>query len=244
MSDIILLDGGMGQELYRLGYRSEQKIVWSATSLLEAPEVVQNVHEGFLQAGADVITTNSYCTNPYRLEKAGMLDHFKVMTQTACEVAAQARAKINPQARIAGALPPLYGSYQTSIQREPQKMLDEYRRMVELMQGHVDLFLCETITDISEARACAQAAHESGLPVWLAFTVSETLGADGQVVLRDGTLLSEALPRVMDLGLEALMVNCCPPEIVPMALDLLARYDWGLCQRLYHYPRRVGPWRY
>nr|WP_282707111.1 homocysteine S-methyltransferase family protein [Cereibacter changlensis] len=66
---MILLDGGMGRELERSGAPFRQP-EWSALALIEAPEAVARVHEGFIRAGAQVITTNSYALVPFHIGEA------------------------------------------------------------------------------------------------------------------------------------------------------------------------------
>ena len=75
---IILLDGGMGQELIRLS-KSKPHPLWSTFVMLEEPELVQKVHEDYIKAGASVITLNTYSTTPDRLEENGMADKFSFL---------------------------------------------------------------------------------------------------------------------------------------------------------------------
>lgn len=63
---MIVLDGGMSRELIALGAPFEQP-EWSALSLIEAPHFVRQVHDRFVAAGADVITTNAYALVPFHL---------------------------------------------------------------------------------------------------------------------------------------------------------------------------------
>ena len=69
MQRITLLDGGTGRELKRIGAPFRQP-EWSALALIEAPEFVTRVHEAYVAAGADVITTNSYAVVPFHLGAA------------------------------------------------------------------------------------------------------------------------------------------------------------------------------
>lgn len=63
---ITVLDGGTGRELHRVGAPFRQP-EWSALALIEAPETVRQVHEAYLAAGADVITSNSYALTPFHI---------------------------------------------------------------------------------------------------------------------------------------------------------------------------------
>lgn len=66
MTSITVLDGGMSRELMRLGAELRQP-EWSALALMESPEIVRRVHEEFIAAGADVVTTNTYALVPFHI---------------------------------------------------------------------------------------------------------------------------------------------------------------------------------
>lgn len=69
MTSITILDGGMSRELVRLGAELRQP-EWSALALMESPGIVRRVHDEFIAAGADVITTNSYALVPFHIGEA------------------------------------------------------------------------------------------------------------------------------------------------------------------------------
>ncbi len=220
---IVLLDGGMGQELV---HRSLQPAhpQWSAHVMMHEPEIVQAVHEDYLRAGARVITLNSYSTTPSRFAKFGMEDRFEPLQRRAIELARAARdavGAVGDGARIAGCLPPLVGSYHPELLPPEDELLAEYRQIAALEAPHVDLFLCETMSKAGEARAAATAAAETGRPVWVSWTLSETLGPDGAPRLRSGETIGAAVAALEGLPVEALLVNCCPPEVVSAAMPAL-----------------------
>ena len=66
MKSIRILDGGMSRELVRLGAQLKQP-EWSALALMDSPEIVRRVHEEFITAGADIITTNTYALVPFHI---------------------------------------------------------------------------------------------------------------------------------------------------------------------------------
>ena len=92
MKKIVLLDGGMGQELMRRS-SSRPHPLWSAKVLYDEPELVEDVHLDFIKAGAKVITINTYSVTPERLERDGDLDLFEKLQQRALSVAQKARDK-------------------------------------------------------------------------------------------------------------------------------------------------------
>ncbi len=214
-----LLDGGMGQELYQRGIRGDLSI-WSSNGLLKAPEIVRDIHIEFIEAGADIITTNTYCTGEHCLEQVGLGDRAHELTSLACDLAIEARDKAsNKDVKIAGGLPPLYGTYLPNIERDVNKMQNEYRQMIESTAGKVDLFLCETMTTADEAYAAASAASEVGVPVWVAWTLTD----DPRALLRDETSIKDAHARLKDIeNIEAYLFNCCIPEAISPALKQLS----------------------
>ncbi len=217
---VVLLDGGMGQELV---HRSSQPAhpQWSAHVMMHEPEIVQAVHEEYLRAGARVITLNSYATTPGRFRRFGMEDRFEPLQRRAIELAQAARDAVGSEARIAGCLPPLVGSYHPELLPPEDELLAEYRQIAAVEAPHVDLFLCETMSKAGEARAAATAAAETGRPVWVSWTLSETLAPDGAPRLRSGETIGEAIAALEGLPVEALLVNCCPPEVVSAAIPAL-----------------------
>lgn len=215
MTNIILTDGGMGQELVRRS-KSEPTPLWSARVLIDEPDLVRDLHAEFIRAGARVITLNTYSATPERLAREGAEDLFKPLQKRGIELARQACDEAG-DAAIAGCLSPLFGSYAPALTISYQETLDIYRRIVAEQADGVDLFLCETMASADEARAAVTAASESGKPVW----VSWTLADHGTPRLRSGEALAAASSALGDLPVAARLINCCRPEAVSAALPEL-----------------------
>jgi S-methylmethionine-dependent homocysteine/selenocysteine methylase len=220
MSRITLLDGGMGQELIRRSSRPAHP-QWSAHVMIHEPEIVQAVHEDYLRAGARVLTLNTYASTPGRFAKFGMLENFVPLQRKAVDLVRAAQEATGIKATVAGCLPPLVGSYHPELLPPDADLLAEYRQIAEVEADHVDLFLCETMSKASEARMAATAAAETGKPVWVSWTLSENLAEDGTARLRSGETLTEAIAALEGLPVEALLVNCCPPESIDAGLPAL-----------------------
>ena len=220
MSQITLLDGGMGQELVR---RSAQPAhpMWSAHVMIDEPEIVQATHADYLRAGARVLTLNTYSTTPGRFARFGVPEQFGPMQRRAFELARAAIEETGIEADLAGCLPPLVGSYQPDLLPSYEVLLSEYRLIVAEQADRVDFFLCETMSKAEEARAAATAANETGRPVWVAWTLAETLGEDGKARLRSGETVAEAISALDSMPVAALLANCCPPEVIDIAMPEL-----------------------
>ncbi|MFQ5623296.1 MAG: homocysteine S-methyltransferase family protein [Paracoccaceae bacterium] len=217
MADIVLLDGGMGQELL---HRSKQPphALWSAKVMMDEPEIVQAVHLDYIRAGAKVITLNTYSATPERLEFQGIPEMFEPLQAKAVEIAGKARDESGAaDVRIAGCLPPLRTSYRPDLALPFDQGVAAYRRIAACQAGHVDVILCETMSAIVEARAAATAAAETGKPVWLSLSVAD----EGGKVLRSGEMVDAALEALSDIPVQAILLNCSRPEAISEALPLL-----------------------
>jgi S-methylmethionine-dependent homocysteine/selenocysteine methylase len=217
VSGRIILDGGMGRELWRRGVEVPPTL-WSANALLAAPRTVQQIHQDYIAAGADIITLNNYSLVPGVLAACGLADRLDELLGLSLRLARAAREHAGrARVRIAAALPPLANSYRADLVPPFAEALPAYRRIVASLAGGVDLFLCETMASAAEARAAATAASESGLPVWVAWSLHD----DASGRLRSGESVAEAVAALGDLAIDAFLFNCSTPESITTALPLL-----------------------
>ena len=218
---IIVLDGGLGQELHRRGSLPPAPL-WSVQIMIDEPHLVERAHLDFIEAGARVITVNSYTATRQQLALAGRADMFDALHRAAVSAAKTARDRSGRDVRIAGCLPPLVASYRPDLMPPEEICLADYRRIVAAQADHVDLFLCETLPSVTEARLATVAASESGKTVWTSLTVDDANGS----VLRSGEPVAEGAYAAVEAGAAAVLVNCSTPEATAGALPGLA--DTGL----------------
>ncbi len=215
MSDIVLLDGGMGQELIRRS-KNDPTPLWSARVMMDEPDIVEAAHRDYVEAGAKVLTLNTYSATPERLARDATEDLFEPLQAKGIELANAARA--GSDVALGGCLPPLFGSYHPENAPEYSVCLDTYRRIVALQKDAVDALICETLSSIKEVRAAVTAGSESGLPVWCGMSVMDEDGTR----LRSGEQLADGVAAAVDAGASAVAVNCSWPEAVTQALPVLA----------------------
>jgi S-methylmethionine-dependent homocysteine/selenocysteine methylase len=214
---VSILDGSMGRSLREQGVVFDEWL-WSTTALRTRPDMVRELHADFIRAGADVVTTNTYGITPMRLDAAGIGDELDALVGNACKLAVEAREATGGTARLAGSVPPLRGSYRPDRVGRADELTPVYERMADALAEHVDVLLCETMSTAAEAATAAAAVAETGLPVW----VSWTLADDTRGVLRSGEALAEATAALADLPVEALLVNCSIPDAVSAGVSELA----------------------
>jgi homocysteine S-methyltransferase len=212
MAKVVLLDGGMGQELvHRAGDRPTP--LWSTTVMMEHPGLVRAVHDDYFAAGATVATTNTYAIHRDRLEGTGFEDRFDALH---AEALSEARAARNAagRGRLAGSIGPLVASYRPDVHPPHAEAVAKYAEVARVIGPHVDLILCETVASIAHARAVLEAALVAGKPVWVAFTVDDEDGSR----LRSGEPVTEAAEVARAGGAEAVLANCSAPEAMAAAL--------------------------
>ncbi len=218
MSDIVLLDGGMGQELIR---RSPDAVtsLWGAVVMRDHPHLVQGLHEDFLRAGARVLTLNTYSMTRPRLAMKDAPELFEPMMARAGELAVAAVDATGADVRIAGSLPPLVGSYHPDTVLPVEEAATQFAEIVAHQSDYVDFFICETMSSIKEAQGAVQGAATGGKPIWLALTTDD----DDGTILRSGEPLTEAVAALKDAPqVAAILINCTRPEAVDQGIGLLA----------------------
>jgi len=206
----------MGQELINRK-ASGQGVLWSAKALFDNPEAVQAVHEDYIHAGADVITTNSYACIRNNFEPEGLADRLGEMNRLAAELAQRARDEVGRPVLIAGSMGPQNGSYRPDLVGSYEATEALYREQAEYLAPHIDFFICETLSCILEARAAVVAAVSTGKPVWLSWSIEDS----GAARLRSGESIRDAWHDIAGMGVNAVLLNCSPPEAIGRVLPEL-----------------------
>lgn len=210
MQRVTLIDGGMGQELVRRSGKDPSPL-WSAQVMLDTPEIVEQLHLDFIQAGASVITLNTYSATPERLAAHGRGDLFDSVQKAACDVARGAIARSgNEQVQIAGCLPPLVASYHPELTPPKEIAIETYARISQAQNDAADFFICETMASVAEAEYALAGASSCGKPVWVALTLDDKDAS----CLRSGEPWQKAVDQVQKQGAAAVLLNCSRPETI------------------------------
>ncbi|MEC3630063.1 bifunctional homocysteine S-methyltransferase/methylenetetrahydrofolate reductase [Bacillus velezensis] len=190
---ILIGDGAMGTLLYSYGIdRCFEELNVSK------PEEVKRIHKAYVEAGADIIQTNTYGANFIKLSRYGLEDETKKINQEAVRIA---RAS-SDGAYVLGTM----GGIRTF--NKNAYSLEEIKRSFReqlylLLHEEPDGLLLETYYDLEEAREVLKIARkETELPIMLNVSMHE------QGVLQDGTPLREALRSIADLGADITGINC------------------------------------
>ena len=224
----------MGTELDSRGVDTHDAL-WSALALTTAPEAVRQVHTDYLEAGARVITTNTYQATLPALLRAGHDAHrAREVIAAGARLAGEAARRFeaeHPEAQvlIAGGLGP-YGAYLADGSEytgvydvgalDAPVFRDVHLPRIEMLAGEgIDLFALETLPRLDEAQALVGAVEDLAAEseCWVSFQVRP----DG-AHLADGTPLAEAAAWAADQEtVVAVGVNCVAPDVVGRALPVL-----------------------
>lgn len=213
---IIVLDGGTGRELARVGAPFRQP-EWSALALLQAPEFVSLVHSRYVEAGADVITTNSYAVVPFHIGEERFATQGASLAALAGRLARAVADGAKRPVRVAGSLPPVCGSYRADL-FETEKARPVLEVLVQGLRSYIDHWQAETLSAIEEAELVRSVIGQDGKPLWLSFTLNDDDVIAGQPRLRSGQAVSDAAAAAVRLGAEALLFNCSQPEVMADAV--------------------------
>jgi len=205
---ILLLDGATGTELNRRGVDTGLPL-WSANALLtdEGSRVLQQIHEDYLRAGADILTANTFRTHRRALAPSGNAGRALELTRRAVDIARQAVTAL-PSATtrcVAGSISTLEDCYRPDLVPSDDELRAEHSERVQhLLECGVDVFLIETINSIREASIIAKLAVITGTPVIVSFVCNR----EGKIL--SGESLSDAARELLPLGIAAIGVNCGP----------------------------------
>ena len=216
--ELTIMDGGMGGELIRRGFPSGG--LWSAKALLEKPEVVRAVHEDYINAGAQVIITNSYSTVPSYLAKENMQSRYVEFTGIAARLAREVADAAASDVRVAGCLPPLSESYRPDLVPTDEVARPIYAEIVKALSTDVDLYICETMSSVREAVNAASSARltDPDKPLWVALTLADQPGGG----LRSGEGMEQVVAGLEPYNIDAFLFNCTDPSAISVALEQLA----------------------
>jgi methionine synthase I (cobalamin-dependent)/5,10-methylenetetrahydrofolate reductase len=210
----VLADGAMGTELFRRGITSDQCL---DTLNLGLPDVVQQIHRDYISAGADMIETNTFGANRFRLEAYGLADQVREINRAGAAIARESREIMGETVFVAGAIGPSGAMFRPIGSVSYAEVGEAAKYQIEaLVEKGVDLIVCETFTDLEEIVAVIEAANAvSDLPI-----IAE-LSFDDARRVASGHDVRQVYAALRDLGVAVVGINC---GVGPrQALDLLAQ---------------------
>jgi methionine synthase I (cobalamin-dependent)/5,10-methylenetetrahydrofolate reductase len=197
----LLADGAMGTLLVARGVPPDANI--DLLNLTD-PQKVEQAHRDYLAAGAQLIETNTFGANRYKLAAAGLADRREAILRAGAAIARRAADAAGGGALVAGSIGPLgvrLAPYGRVKQEQAEAAFREQAGL--LLEGGIDLILVETQSDVREALAALAAARAAGAPF---VGVSFTFTRDGLTLLGDPP--AEVARALSEAGADLIGVNC------------------------------------
>ncbi|MFM2606946.1 homocysteine S-methyltransferase family protein [Vibrio chagasii] len=228
MKTLTILDGGMGRELKEIGAPFSQPL-WSAQALIEAPDFVSQAHQNFVDAGAEIIITNSYACVPFHLGEELFAQRGFELAALSGELA-RAVADQAPQAvKVAGSIPPPFGSYRPDLFKVEQAA-SIIQTLYDAQEPNIDLWLVETLCSVKEFESIHAVLKQSNKPCYYAFSLEDTKGDSASI--RSGESVKEAVKLACQSNAKGIMFNCSVPEVMDQAIIDTKQVMVELCQDL------------
>jgi methionine synthase / methylenetetrahydrofolate reductase(NADPH) len=201
----LLMDGAMGTELHNRGIPIDQS--FDALNYRQ-PAVVADIHRGYIDAGADIIETNSFGANRFKLAEYSFQDDVKIFNQAAVAVARRVIAGSFKDVLLAGSVGPL-GVRLAPLGRVSQAeaeaaFAEQIEALVKAEAGGVDLLIIETMSDVKEVGAAVAAARQIAPDIPI--VVQMTFTRDDRTLL--GQSADGAAQRLAQLDVDAIGINC------------------------------------
>lgn len=242
-NEVVLIDGATGTELERRGAEMVEG-AWCGAGTLSNPVELKAVHESHIEAGAQVITANTYASSRHILQQGGFDENdFVVANTRAIEIALAAReASGKHDVVIAGSVST---TEQGGTPPPPEVEAQNYRDQVALLvDAGVELLMVEMMRDVERTLLCVDAALTSGLPVWVGLScVLDESG--GPVMCVSGEPLADAIAALLDRPVEVLSIMHTEVAEIDACLDVVERL-WDRTVGVYAQTGLWEPpnWRY
>ena len=214
-----ILDGGMGQELLAKGLVSKGTL-WSASGLIEEKnhQLVIDTHLEFINAGADVIVTNSFSTRKVRMQQNKVLNLFNFANQKACELAVKAKEISKKNVLIAGSLPAQNDTYQVD-NRERKIIEKDFFDQASIIAPYIDFFYLDVISSGKELELALNVIEKLNKPVLVGLHIKK----DGKLPSKE--TITEVVKKYKDDNWLGVVTACVSLEIIEKTIHENSKLD-------------------
>ena len=242
--ETILMDGGMGSEFDRRGLTTPT--TWSGGPMITHPDLVRDVHQDYIEAGAEIIITNTFSTGRDVLGQVGLEDKVALANKQGIEAAVQARSNTGTEDSviIAASVSTMAPKAHAEVPVPYEKALETYREQLgELAKGGPDVAVGEMLVRISDTLAVIEAAAELGLPVWVGLSLVRD--GDGLYLgIQDrhgGETLQDAMDAIKDKDIATVFIMHTSVDDTAPGLEIVKKNWSGNLRRLRPFPPRRRP---
>ena len=210
-----ILDAGMGQELLKRGLVTKGTL-WSATSLIDEKfnSLVVDTHLASIEAGAEVILTNTFTTRRVRMEQNQVGDLFQFANKRACELAIKAKELSNKNIFIAGSLPAQNDTYEVD-KRQKNIIEKDFFDQASIINPYIDFFYLDVLSSGREVEIALNIIHKLDKNVLVGLHIKK----NGK--LPSGETITEIVKKYKDANWLGVVAACVSLEIIEKISDEL-----------------------
>lgn len=230
--EVVWLDAGNGTELQARGAAMHPD-VWCGVAHVENPQIMQQIHFDYINAGADIITTNTFSCNRNMMGPAGLGDQVPESVTTGVTLAKQARVQAGAEDRVAIAgsmshqIPVIKGTSKRIAEAAPRAdvAIANFSEMAGLLKNAgVDLILLEMMSDPALVIHAQAAAKKTGLPVWMGTCCKRA--ESGQLTNYTVPEISfdETCEQLLDTDLDVVGIMHTNIDYIDEAITTIRRY--------------------
>ncbi len=216
----LVLDGPIGTLLIEYGEKLNTPI-WSAELLITNSQLIQKIHQEYVEAGCDILTTNTFRTNPYALEGSSSNFSSEQLVKIAIDLARKTANKFSQRKIfIAGSNAPAADCYATERILSTNELFSNHKEHIEALASNgADFILNETFGDRDEIEIACKICSEKKFP----FAVSVLAQDEHHTFL--GQDLEETFELIFYFKPIFISLNCSRPEVIINSLPLLKKYS-------------------
>ncbi len=216
---IRILDSGMGQELLARGLVTKGTL-WSASSLLDEKfhQLVIDTHLSSINAGADIILTNTFTSRRVRMEQNQVGDRFHFANQKACELAIKAKELSKKKILIAGSLPAQNDTYEVD-KRDKNIIEKDFFDQASIIDQYIDFFYLDVLSSVREIEIAVNIIQRLNKPVLVGLHVKK----NGK--LPSGETITDVVKKFKNDSLLGIVAACVSLEIIEKTSDEFKKLD-------------------
>ena len=216
---IRILDSGMGQELLARGLVTKGTL-WSASSLLDEKfhQLVIDTHLSSINAGADIILTNTFTSRRVRMEQNQVGDRFHFANQKACELAIKAKELSKKNILIAGSLPAQNDTYEVD-KRDKNIIEKDFFDQASIIDQYIDFFYLDVLSSVREIEIAVNIIQRLNKPVLVGLHVKK----NGK--LPSGETITDVVKKFKNDSLLGIVAACVSLEIIEKTSDEFKELD-------------------
>ena len=226
--ELAILDSGVSTELERRGQDMHDE-AWSARVAIDSFDVLVSTHQAYIDAGADVITVNSYASSRLVLEPAGLSSEVRPINMKNIEAARLARERCgNDAVLIAGSISHAL-SFATEQEKSTEACIEAFDEMVSFFEeGEVDLILLEMMSIPTRMLPLFSSVSSSNLPVWCGLSAKRTTPSALITGHHDETIsLAYNIEEASKFKFDAMGIMHTSVDLISDAVDLVKTQHSG-----------------